>query len=160
MNKKIVILFVCVLLISTMQAVAIYTWKSNPIDCSVSESGSKNPVKITFRLLAVERSFDSTSMLSAQQLIKNLTLYQNWRNCSTPDFEYCHYIHLLSAATIAAECQQYYRGTPTKSNVENEIKNFLCKTDTTAGEKNNRTVRIFYYIGHTGIENMNTYIAV
>jgi outer membrane protein assembly factor BamB len=120
------------------------------------------PVKVTFRLLAVEGVFGTSNglsesggsvandfpMKSAQYLIEALTQYTNWNNGTWGAFNYTSYIHLLSNATLDAGLQKYYRGTTTNASVTNEIQNFLGQTG--PGESNNLTIRIFYYNGHSG----------
>ena len=102
---------------------------------------------VVFRLLAVERYFGSRKyMRSAQYLIQNLTQYTNWKNESWNGFKYTSYIHLLSSDPYASSLP-YYRGQPTKENVENEIKNFLGQTG--SNENKYLTIRIFYYCGHS-----------
>lgn len=94
-----------------------------------------------FRLLAVERQYDSCNMRSAQFLIEELLGYQNWNNSTE---EYVGYIHLLSMypyEEVDDECKPFLRGMATKENLENEIKGFLAQA--TAGE-----IVIFYYCGH------------
>jgi hypothetical protein len=103
--------------------------------------------KVTFRLLAVEHYFDGNPMKSGQYLIQNLKSFWNWQNKSWGQYSYISYIHLLSYHSDAPS-SPYYRGTPTNANVVNEITNFLGVTG--PDEDNNLTVRVFYYIGHSG----------
>jgi outer membrane protein assembly factor BamB len=117
---------------------------------SVTPAGS-SAKNVTFRLLAVERYFSNTSgsnfpVKSAQYLIGNLTQFKNWNNVSWGGVNYKSYIHLLSAYP-GASASKFYRGQPTNSNVINEIANFLGQTS--AGESNNLTIRVFYYCGHS-----------
>lgn len=120
------------------------------------------PLKVTFRLLAVEGFFGAGNALdesggavagdfpmkSAEYLIEALTTYNNWKNMTYGAFNYTSYIHLLSNASVDPQVQKYYRGTPTNASVTNEIQNFLGQTG--PGESNDLTIRIFYYNGHSG----------
>lgn len=101
----------------------------------------------TFRLLAVERYFDSSCMRSAEYLIDTLLKYTNWNNRSAT---YVSYIHLLSMYNLANDQRygKFYKGSATKANMKNEITNFLCQP--VAGENTSRTFRILYYNGHGG----------
>ena len=125
------------------------------------------PINITFRILAVEGffsdagqtswNFETTGstdypMKSAQYLITTLTAHNNWiNNTISKGYKYTAYVHLLSNHT-SAQSLAAYRGPPTNSNVVNEIQNFLAAT-TPPYENNSLTIRIFYYIGHSGITN-------
>ena len=126
-------------------------------------SSDPKPINITFRLLAVERYFDSVSMRSGQYLIRSLLntsdpkyqyfvpLIKNWQNMTWGNFRYTSYIHLLSCDVDVKNDQQmkkYYRGVANKTNIINEIRNFLGVTG--PGESNELTVRIFYYCDHSG----------
>jgi outer membrane protein assembly factor BamB len=99
----------------------------------------------TFRLLAVERQFDSYNMKSAEYFIDALLKHTNWNNASAT---YVSYIHLLSGYNLASHAKygHFYKGSPTKANMKNEITNFLCQP--AAGENTSRTFRILYYNGH------------
>lgn len=99
----------------------------------------------TFRLLAVERYFDSSCMKSAEYFIDALLKHTNWNNRSAT---YVSYIHLLSMYSLANDPRygHFYKGSATKANMKNEITNFLCQP--VAGENTSRTFRILYYIGH------------
>jgi len=106
---------------------------------------------VTYRLLAVERHFaypNGTNfyMKSAQYLIQNLTQFKNWNNGTWGGVNYRSYIRLLSCDP-AASSSRFYWGSPTNSNVVDQIENFLGQTG--PGESNNLTIRIFYYYGHT-----------
>lgn len=128
-----------------------------------------DPINVTFRLLAVERYFDSIPMRSAQYLIAALVdtkdpnspgltepLFKNWHNMTWGGFRYASYIHLLSCDPdvnttsnhFEGRTKPYYRGVANKTNILNEIRNFLAVTG--PGESNNMTVRIFYYCDHSG----------
>jgi len=122
--------------------------KVESIPRSNSESGILAAQNVTYRLLAVEQYFDSTPMKSGQYLIKAFTGYKNWQNVTWGRSKYTAYIHLLSYASIDPTLTQFYRGTPTNSNVANEITNFLGQTG--PGENNSLTIRILYYNGHSG----------
>ena len=113
-------------------------------DQSIKSSSSS---VITFRLLAVQRKFDSTNMRSAEYLIDALLRHTNWNNASTT---YVSYIHLLSSRNLAGHPKygRFYKGDATKQNMKREIRNFLCQP--VAGENLSRSVRILYYIGHGG----------
>lgn len=102
--------------------------------------------KVVFRFLGVE-SGDDEEFRSSQQLIQNLTRFLNWQNVTWGKYNYTSYIHLLSNASNAAALP-YYVGEPTKTNVENEIQNFLGVTG--PGESNSLTVRIFHFCDHGG----------
>jgi outer membrane protein assembly factor BamB len=101
----------------------------------------------TFRLLAIERYFDSYGMKSAEYLIDALLKHTNWNNRSAT---YVSYIHLLSTYNLANNPTygKFYKGSATKANMKNEITNFLCQP--VAGENTSRSFRILYYIGHGG----------
>ncbi len=128
---------------------------------------AQDPINVTFRLLAIEAYYDSSSMSdgtplsasaagsdqpmkSAEYLITTLRGYNNWQNSS----HNTAYIHLLSANPNATSLP-YYRGQPTNSNVVSEIQNFLAVTNTSLGESNNNTIRILYYCGHSSTEIWN-----
>lgn len=129
-------------------------------DFRISFTGT--PIKVVFRLLAVEGFYGASNSLnesgnsprkdypmkSAQYLIETLTQYTNWKNVTHGVYNYVSYIHLLSNATVAPALQKYYRGLPTNSNVVSEIQSFLGRTGN--GESNDLTIRIFYYVGHSG----------
>lgn len=102
--------------------------------------------KAVFRFLGVE-SGDDEEFRSSQQLIQNLTRFLNWQNVTWGKYNYTSYIHLLSNASNAASLP-YYVGEPTKTNVKNEIQNFLGATG--PGEDNSLTVRIFHFCDHGG----------
>lgn len=104
---------------------------------------------IRFRLLAVERYFNSHRMFEAVDLITELLNYPNWDN-STADYE--SYIHLLSAVvdptTLPASIQPFYRGNSTKANLQSEIINFL-------GQAGEEEIVILYYCGHSGATHLS-----
>ena len=129
------------------------------------------PINVTFRLLAIEGyyslraktsdDFDNgvdEPMKSAQYLITTLisqrqfTTFNNWLNQTTTydgAYNFTTHIHLLSADPSATSLP-YYRGTPTNSNVVNEIQNFLAATQS-PWENNSLTIRILYYCGHSAV---------
>jgi outer membrane protein assembly factor BamB len=100
----------------------------------------------TFRLLAVEASFTCGDMKSGEYLIQALLKYTNWNNASTAN--YVSYIHLLSYYYLSGDpfWGVFYKGSPTKANMQSEIRNFLCQP--VAGENTSASVRMLYYIGH------------
>jgi len=115
------------------------------------KSSDPTPVIVTYRLLAIERYFDDTPMKSAQNLIKTLVQFKNWQNLTWGNYTYRSYIHLLSQDPDVKndpQMKKYYRGEANKTNIINEIKNFLAATG--PGESNNLTIRIFYYCDHSG----------
>lgn len=109
------------------------------------------PVKqVTFKLLAVEAEFNNTALKSAQHLIKNLKLFNNWQNGTSLDFQYFTYIHLLSSIeyeAIDSECQMHYVGKATRQNIVNEITTFLNQT---LENDYSASTFVFYYAGETG----------
>jgi len=123
------------------------------------------PINVTFRILAVEHFYSNAlsfnfeavgtqdyAMKSGQYLIQTLLGYNNWiNNTISKGFKFTAYIHLLSNHSSATSLP-YYKGPPTNSNVVNEIKNFLAATEP-PWENNTLTIRIFYYVGHSGISN-------
>ncbi len=139
----------------------------NTIDGFVTQLQPPSPpINVTFRLLAVEGYYSNASIIdynfetlgsvdfsmkSAQYFIQTLLSYDNWKNLTTPlrGFKYTAYVHLLSADPNA-NTLPYYRGPPTNSNVVSEIRNFLAATQS-PWENNSLTIRIFYYVGHSGI---------
>jgi outer membrane protein assembly factor BamB len=136
-----------------------------PIDGTVTQNQPEAPpINVTFRLLAVEAYYSNAlsynfecagsidyAMKSAEYFVSTLLGYPNWQNLTTPlkGYKYTSYVHLLSNHTSAKNLP-YYRGPPTNSNVVNEIQNFLASTQG-PWEQNNLTIRIFYYVGHSGI---------
>lgn len=97
--------------------------------------------KQIFRLLAVEGIDPEEPSVSGQWFIKTLLGYENWNNETD---EYVSYIHLLSGLSrekVLLECQSLWRGNSTKTNIQNEIVNFL-------GESGPDEIVIFYYHGH------------
>lgn len=136
-----------------------------PTDGTVTQNQPEAPpINVTFRLLAVEAYYSNAlsynfecagsvdyAMKSAEYLISTLLGYPNWQNLTTPlkGYKYTAYVHLLSNHTNAKNLP-YYRGPPTNSNVVNEIQNFLAATQG-PWEQNNLTIRMFYYVGHSGI---------
>ncbi|MEM2102959.1 MAG: PQQ-binding-like beta-propeller repeat protein [Candidatus Bathyarchaeia archaeon] len=123
------------------------------------------PINVTFRILAVEHFYSNAlsfnfeavgtqdyAMKSGQYLIQTLLGYNNWvNNTVSKGFKFTAYVHLLSNHSSATSLS-YYRGPPTNSNVVNEIQNFLAATEP-PWENNTLTIRIFYYVGHSGITN-------
>lgn len=130
---------------------------------AITQASSDDPINVTFRLLAIEGYYSNSSMesgtlvggdvdqpmKSAEYLITALQGYNNWQNNSQTykGFKYTTHIHLLSANPDATSLP-YYRGTPTNSNVLNEIQTFLAATQ--SWENNSLTIRILYYVGHSG----------
>jgi len=107
--------------------------------------------KVSFMLLAIEQHANHISLKSAQHLIKTLGLFNNWQN-GTPStgFQYFSYIHLLSNIAfhdIDPECQAFYEGNVTRTNVMKEISVFLNRP--LPIENCTASVRILYYIGET-----------
>jgi len=98
---------------------------------------------IRFRLLAVERYFDSINMAEGGDLINKLVTYQNWDNSTSPYVSHIHLLSMRAKADLPAAAQPCYRGTSTKANVEYEIKNFLSQAV-------DEEIVIFYYCGHGG----------
>jgi len=95
-----------------------------------------------FRILAVEREFDTCRMRSAQTMIRGLLNYQNWNNDTA---QYVSYIHLLSmyeSEELDPEMRPFLRGLATKANVHDEVVNFL-------GQASPGEIVIFYYCGHS-----------
>jgi outer membrane protein assembly factor BamB len=107
-----------------------------------------SPQNIVFKLLAVENRLGNMTTHFAQDFIKSLTSFANWRNGSTSNgFQYTSYVHLLSEADlneIDKECQTFYKGKTTKANLLNETTSFLCG----ALPENTLSVRILYYSGN------------
>ena len=155
-NKKLYLLLsLAIVIIASISTNLQQFWlKRTFLLKSISDSklfSDPEPVNVTFRLLAVERYFDSTPMKSAQNLIKVLVQFKNWQNLTWGNYTYRSYIHLLSQDPDVKDDPQmkkYYRGEANKDNIVNEIKNFLAATG--PGESNNLTVRIFYYCDHSG----------
>lgn len=94
-----------------------------------------------FRLLAVERQYDSCNMKSAQHLIKELLKYQNWNNGTTTYVSHIHLLSMYSYEEVDDECKAYLRGKPTKANLQREIVDFL-------GQAIPGDIVIVYYVGH------------
>lgn len=97
--------------------------------------------KQIFRLLAVEGIDPEEPSVSGQCFIRTLLGYKNWNNKTD---EYVSYIHLLSGFSrekVLLECQSLWRGNSTKTNIENEIVNFLAASGPDE-------IVIFYYHGH------------
>lgn len=102
-----------------------------------------SPSVIRFRLLAVERQFDSLNMMEGQDLISTLLNYQNWNNSTASFVSYIHLLTMFSIGDLPATIQPFYCGGPTKANLEYEIKNFL-------GQAGDEEIVILYYCGHGG----------
>jgi len=87
--------------------------------------------------------------MSAENLIKTLLSFTNWRNDTFSNgFRYFSYIHLLSEVEpdrIADDCQPFYIGRATKANVLNETSTFLAEKQ--PFENDSLSLRIFCYVG-------------
>lgn len=108
---------------------------------SPAVAGPSTEIK-NFRLLAVEREFDTCRMRSAQNLVRALLNYQNWNNGTA---QYVSHIHLLSMyeyEELDPEMKPFLSGLATKANVHDEIVNFL-------GQAAPGEIVIFYYCGHS-----------
>lgn len=106
---------------------------------------------VTFTLLAVEDTFNSTAAKSAEQLIETLMAYANWRNNTvSAGFKYFSYIQLLSAVeptNIDKDCQPFYEGRTTKASLMDEMSTFF--DEKLPFQNGSLSVRIFYYAGDT-----------
>jgi len=83
--------------------------------------------------------------LTAKNPVTNWPYFLNWNNYTWAGTTYTSYIHLLSYSDLLPGFSRYYRGVSNRTNVINEIQNFLGKNDPNA-----YTIRIFYYAGHGG----------
>jgi len=112
--------------------------------CVIGEVSASDEAMI-FRLLAVEGIDPEEPSVSGQWLIKTLLRYENWNNETD---EYVSYIHLLTGFSrdeVITECEPFWRGNSTKTDIQNEIVNFL-------GKSGPNEIVIFYYHGH-GMNN-------
>ena len=133
MRTRVVAAFLLMLFAAGLSGVA---FNISPVTAS-SSTETRN-----FRLLAVERQFDTCNMRSAQHLIRALLTYQNWNNATA---EYVSYIHLLSMyeyEELDPEMKPFLSGLANKANVHDEIVNFL-------GQASPGDIVIFYYCGHS-----------
>jgi outer membrane protein assembly factor BamB len=115
------------------------------------EGNNSTIQNVTFTLLAVENTFKNATTKSAEQFIKTLITYNNWRNDTvSAGFQYFSYIQLLSAVeptNIDKDCQPFYEGSVTEANLMDEISTFLDKK--LPIQNDSLSVRIFYYAGDT-----------
>lgn len=106
---------------------------------------------VSFTLLAIEQNSNQVSLKSAQHLIETLTLFKNWQNGTVSSgFQYFSHIHLLSNvpySDLDPECQPFYRGNVTRTQVVDEISTFL--NGASSNDDYTFSIRIIYYIGET-----------
>jgi len=138
-------------LILGFQASSDKTWfHSSSATPPVTQKNDPTIENVTFKLLAVEHHLGDFSMSSAQHLIKSLLSFSNWRNSTENEFRYFSYIHLLSEvdpAQIDNECQPFYKGKATKTNLMQELSNFLLNKS--PYERENLSVHILYFVGNS-----------
>jgi len=97
-------------------------------------------LKKHFRMLAIDVTFDHTFMKSGQHVIETFLNYPNWQN--TSQYQACiDLLTLYQCADLNETMKPFYRGESNKTNVQNEIVNFL-------GQASPGEIVVLYYCGH------------